>query len=297
MIASEDKVAIAQASPWPLSLAAVWYFTGGHRKDVRAFVTSLFDEFVQQNRNELRWTLEPASNRFAAIAGSPAQVEPLANVPEAAGWRRGVRNGATADAADIPLLDASGMHDWGARLGRAGHVELAVAPTEDNVREFPDLFKRIAIGLDAASGHASLALTLPPDQKLGKHAAAIYQLMQRYPGLDLFMPEKHVAFVESTAIRSVGWLTWVGHDLVGKLAPDVRANPPPEVHVEYLPEGMVVRAGDAPSLGTDGNPPAPYVAAGRWLGSLRAKDSAPLSTGADGEFSAAETEAWLARFD
>ena len=104
-------------------------------------------------------------------------------------------------------------------------------------------------------------------------------------------------------IKGVDWLTIVGDDLAQKLGgrDAIRAQlQQPAIHVEDYDGGLIVQAGDYPSLGAveDGLPPS-YVAVNHVLKPLRIPnpDSLHHYMPDRESFDKEHTAKWYARFD
>jgi hypothetical protein len=283
--------------PWGSMLGGVLYFSGGHLDEVRGQIAALFENPPADSG--YGWRLHPRSMKWYPITSRrvPGARETLARAARDAPWRLAIRSGAEPRLAAAPLVDVTGRADWEASLGYLGHLELALPARGEYVGELRERFADLALALGAASGHAGLCFLFPPDIEHAAEGAHLRELASRHPGLNICAPEVDVAFARSERLRSVDWLTWLGPALSARLDAAGCAVPPAGLDVEDRGAGLLVQAGPAPVLGTQGAPPPVYVAAGRWLRPLRALERAPLGREEPGAFDRAETEAWLARFD
>ncbi len=168
------------------------------------------------------------------------------------------------------------------QIGFPGSVDLAVV-----IRAAAGL----ADVLPFLSGHCGLAASFDAEYK---HAAftQIYAWSKRHPGLEVEDLNETLPYVLDR-LKSVNWLTLVGHGLWGKLpgTPTFGRG----IIVTQRANGVVIQAGDRPRLGqrNAGDVPSLYVEVERAL--------APLKLLQHGEFAGkfAEERAtlpWLYRF-
>lgn len=177
---------------------------------------------------------------------------------------------------------------------------LPVEAFEDDFSPFYELAKSLFENMEFAFGSAGYSLNwndLSNEADLAREAMS--GMRKRYPGLDLSDPSG-TKYSAASGFKCVNWLTFLGEDLAVqaggalKLGKKLGAG----VSVETLPHGLVVRAGEVPTIGdVNRRKGVPlYQQVGKVLAPLRAQNHPPF-LGTDGIVDDDETNDWLARFD
>jgi hypothetical protein len=166
---------------------------------------------------------------------------------------------------------------------------------DDYVKLVEDLVR----DLNFESGHAGYALNW--DSRGDMAGEALMHMMAvagRYYGVDLFELDVTLVSMRQTkpaGIKCVNWLTLLGTELAA-LAGGVDAlttKLPKPCRVVPLPTGILIRAGDRPTLGDrqENADLSAYAAVGRVLAPFRFVNHQPLFGDED------TTNRWLSRFD
>ena len=171
-----------------------------------------------------------------------------------------------------------------------------------DVHQFTELVRFMSDTLAVKHGYAGLSLALPYD--FDRMLSFEYQLAQQFSGLMIdtygFSGKNHL---KNEFIKGVDWLTIIGDDLGQKLGgrAAIRAQlSQPAIQVEDYAAGLIVQAGDYPSLGAvEDGLPAPYVAVNRVLKPLRIPnpDSLHHYMPDRESFDMERSAKWYARFD
>lgn len=169
-------------------------------------------------------------------------------------------------------------------------------------QQYLDLVKFCCDTLSAKHGYSGLSLSLPFD--FDRVLSFEYQLAQQFSGL---MIDTYgfggIGEFKNEFIKGVDWLTIIGDDLGQKLGGRgaIRAQlQQPAIQVEDYGKGLIVQAGEYPSLGAvEDGLPAPYVAVNRVLKALRIPnpDSLHHYMPDRESFDKERTAKWYARFD
>ncbi len=174
--------------------------------------------------------------------------------------------------------------------------------TPDGRQQYLHLVRYICEVLCVKHGYAGLSLSLPFD--FDRVLSFEYQLAQQFSGLMIdTYGFRGKSDLKNEFIKGVDWLTIVGDDLAQKLGgrDAIRAQfQQPAIRVDDYGTGLIVQAGDYPSLGAveDGLPTL-YVAVNRVLKPLRipVPDSLHHHMPDRESFDKERTAKWYARFD
>lgn len=117
---------------------------------------------------------------------------------------------------------------------------------------------------------------------------------RRYAGLDVQLPDRW-AYVARQGLTTVSWLSLLGPALAARLAERAPASPPDGLAAMRFARGLLVRAGDRPTLGDSHlmEHPSALHAAARHLAPVLAPELPALSPL---HWDAQATQAWQRRF-
>ncbi len=274
---------------------------------------SMFDRvegvlhFYEQAMKELRPTL-----RFyetGTMAGAkPLRRDSLEMIPT---WLRGKRR------RDIYMMNLeSGQHpnepsDQNFYLVSdeeddepLGVMRLALPISNgENPDRYTELVRQLLSRLDFESGHAGYALNW---DSRGDMAAEAMQDMSwiagRFLGVDLFEMDITLVSMRKTkpaGIKSVNWLTLLGKNILTSVGGEEALSKklPNMCHVESLPHGVMIKAGDYPILGDRNRNEdlTAYRAVGHLLAPFHFEDHCDFFSSSKN--AGITTQQWLARFD
>lgn len=284
------------------------YFDGAHTPEVREAVCQCFERYEALASEHLTWLWRDSSPQNGYKRHSYAKAPPL---------RDYVSRLSEEDHLGVAYLSGKKPHDaspwefhvfghraWQAKMGTWGpsslEFSLPVAYVEENPTEFQRLFVSFARHLNALHGHGGYALQLSAVRKEPNETTEA-MVADRANGVDAGWSHG----VESSHIKTVGWLTAINHRLLAQIeAPSsVRSKLPEEWFALYdYGSGVVIQAGPVPQLAlVDVDPkPATYVLVNALLKAVRTPKIGSLHhhtyTGAR-RMVGAVAEQWLKRFD
>jgi hypothetical protein len=173
----------------------------------------------------------------------------------------------------------------------------------DDPDAYVELVRDLVSKLDVESGHAGYGLNWDSRGEMaGEASQQMGAIAGRYQGVDLFDLDVTLVSMRKTkpaGIKTVGWLTLLGSQLSNQVggAAALTKKLGKSCTVYPLPNGVLIRAGERPTLGDRNRKAdvAAYRSVGKLLASFRFVDHRALfgATTATGE----STERWLARFD
>ena len=186
----------------------------------------------------------------------------------------------------------------------AAQVNLPVETMTADPDRFVGLVEDLVAKLDFESGHAGYALNWDPrgDQAIQAQEKMAY-VGARFQGVDLFDIDVTLVSLRKSppgSIKCVNWLTLLGARLAERVGSPqaVKKQLGKTSTVVPLEHGLLIRAGDAPTLGDRNRKAdvAAYRSVGKLLAPYRFVDhrrifGAPTGGGMD------PTGQWLARFD
>ncbi|WP_369987423.1 type VI immunity family protein [Pseudomonas xanthosomatis] len=153
----------------------------------------------------------------------------------------------------------------------------------------------------ADHGCAGLSCILPYD--FDRYLPLEYELAKQYPGLEVATQPQSLSLYLAEAIKGVNWYTVISHRFVERLGGKTELRRKLEgcagVECFDYDNGLVIRAGALPELGTPEKPPAAYVAVNRILKPLRITNPQSLHyySPYNNLFDETSSERWYARFD
>jgi len=142
------------------------------------------------------------------------------------------------------------------KLKYANSLSIAFPPQNDSAhaRTLLERFLGICSVFPFRSGFAGYSFECSKYAPEASQTHAWVQSM-RNRGIDISRPADDSIAVGQDAIKGIGWLTALAHDLVASMggAQGLRRLLPSEVDVIDVPAGVVVQAGSMPSLGNVAN--------------------------------------------
>lgn len=167
---------------------------------------------------------------------------------------------------------------------------------------FHQLVLYVANQINAAHGYAGLSTVLP--YAYDRYMPNEFDFAQRFSGLMVdSMGFADGLKLKTDYIKGVNWYTILGHPFVERLGGETTLLDQlnlPEVTVEQYDHGLLIRAGEFPSLGApEDGLPGPYVVVNRVLKRLRHPEPEQLQTYMthDRCFDLERSLQWYNRFD
>jgi hypothetical protein len=181
----------------------------------------------------------------------------------------------------------------------------------DHAGSLPEVMLEICRKLKPVSGYGGIGIIAAPDlAAYQRHEHVVYELAQRFPGLEVDEPTCTTLSLRGwmggkAGIKGVNWLTVVGDRWLPELGgvDAVQADLAvldPRFFVHRFGGGVMIQAGDHPELGDAQRNlwPELYVKLAKYLKPIRIMKHRRLhDTGIEQSFDPERTNAWLRRFD
>jgi hypothetical protein len=162
--------------------------------------------------------------------------------------------------------------------------------------------------LKPVSGYGGIGIAESPDNLISsRYEPIVYQMAQRFPGLEADYPISHGIWQRkgSGGIKGVNWLTVVGDRWLPQLGgADALQTALAALDSRFLVHrfdgGVMIQAGPRPQLGDAARDvwPELYVKLAKLLRPIRITEHRPFhQAGAGPRFDLERSEAWLRRFD
>lgn len=175
--------------------------------------------------------------------GAPARKE----------WHIQLKEG--ADDIDTPsrAFEIDGVAPGGYAHGRRTNMiacSFAADPSAEAIAAFSAFVTEMFGRCPFRWGYAGYALQMSPYRE-GDAQQAAWRLSMQYPGADIVTASDEYLRVGRGGIKNINWMTMLGGEFAQKLGGEtaLRERLPPEIHVEPIGQGVLVRTGDAPQLG------------------------------------------------
>jgi hypothetical protein len=294
-------------------LASV-YFPDPFRREVKEAVVTCCEAYLQRCRQHLHWTLNPATG-FPEPFGESQAANPrawLPEVPEDEEFTLIYHGNPWKNGASPYSLETFGSERRPYLEFGYFRVSFPLLEFADGSGSLPEVLLDICRTLKPASGYAGIGLIDTQHSWTNiQYQPVVYDWAQRFPGLEVDYPLSHSIWLTTgregrrDGIKGVNWLTVVGDrylpELGGadKVEADLAALDSQFV-VRRYDGGILIQAGPRPQLGdaARGVWPALYVKLARVLKPIRVTSHKPFQRGtAVVPFDAANSEAWLRRFD
>jgi len=299
-----------------VALIATVYFEHAYRREVREAVVACCEDFFQRFDADLLWALHPDTGqmeRYGEGKGSNPRAW-LLNLGEDESFSLMYHGARHERGAGCPSMKVLGMEQR--PFGLLGYLQVALPLLWfwDHPGTFFDLVLEICRELEPLSGYAGIGVLQSPDRGIShRWEPVIYELAQRFPGLEVDFPVSHSNWLrqgregDKSGIKGVNWLTVVADrylDELGggaKVEADVRALDSQFI-VHRYDGGLMIQAGERPQLGDSEHDrwPELYVKLARLLKPIRITRHRPFGHAGPGPRfgnDAKEAEAWLRRFD
>ncbi|MDR3097650.1 MAG: DUF3396 domain-containing protein [Paraburkholderia sp.] len=304
-----------------LTVRACLYFRGGYTSDKRLAIATAFNTYLKVAQQAVGDDAQPI--RWLWFNGKPAlslaKAPSLDTLAKQVGADEGFDaiylGGETEREASFCEFMTFCLEKFQADLGTRGFdvlvFTLPVPFVRVNPEKFAALFEGIAGLLNAAHGHAGLAVNLSPAGRPENESGEYFMAQQLGPGLDVGDPMAMKVRKLTGKLKTVDWLTLIDGQMlehVGGLQTLRSELPKDWFRIEPCGQGLLIRAGVAPEAGTpqgDGQPiapPAAYVVLNAALRSVLADSVSSLQRGTvNGDAPVYNTlpssDAWLRRFD
>jgi hypothetical protein len=297
-----------------VALLVTVYFEDQWRRDVREAVASCCEDYFQRCGQHLRWALNPTTKRmepFGKGKGSvPGAWLPMRGEEQAfslichgAEYNRGA--------------GASSIRSFGARrypyptLGFF-RVSFPLLWFADNPGSLPEAALDICRKLNPVSGYGGIGVIESPDDAInGWYEPRVYDLAQRFPGLEADYPISHSNWLpkgrtgDRAGIKGVNWLTILGDRFLAEMGGADRVEADlaaldSRMILHRVGGGALIQAGSRPALGDAerGRWPELYVKLTKYLKPIRITEHRPFQQGGAGlRFDLERSKAWLRRFD
>ncbi len=299
-----------------IALISTVYFEEAYRRETREAVVACCEELFQRCGHKLRWALHP-DTRYMERYGDGKGSDPrawLLDYGEDESFSL-IYHGAHHDrGAGTPSIKALGMERR--PYVKVGHLQVGLPLLwfSEHPGTFPEIVLEICRKLQPDSGYGGIGVIQSPDIAISQRwEPVIYQLAQRFPGLEADFPITHGLWLTKGrgdgrgGIKGVNWLTVVADRWLDELggADKVEADVgslDSRFIVHRWGRGLMIQAGDRPDLGDaeQGRWPELYVKLSKYLKPLRITQHCPFGcAGAGPRFGNDMEEGlkWLRRFD
>lgn len=295
-----------------VALAATFYIENAHRDSAREAIGRVCEAYAERYAEHLRWTFNQDTERLDRFESGDGKRlrERLSTHPETREYTLMFRGGEDWYSASPWYLEALGVERRSYNTLSYVRVCFPLLALADTGSPFHEIVLGMCRSLRPVSGYAGISLVESGDTYLsGRYEPVVYQMAQRFPGLEVDYPTAHtLGLSEGRAggpgIKGAGWLTvlsdrWL--DEMGgmdKLIADVTALDPRFSFYPY-DGGLLVRAGALPELGDARRDLWPELQCklARYLKPIRVTDHPGFHYDNPGRMHKRESEAWLRRFD
>lgn len=304
-----------------LALLATVYFDRQFTREGREAIAACCEDYFQRCGHLLRWAVNPSTRETEpygeSVASNPRAW--LAWLP-ALGEDEGFVLSCHAAQDPLGTSALSVRCVAGERLPlphpQLAHFRVCFPLTwfSGHPGSLPEVTLEICRKLKPVSGYAGIGVLQSPFVTISqRYEPLIYQLAQRFPGLEAEFPLQHGIWLAKgreggkPGIKGVNWLTVVADQLLAELggadavAADLAALDPRFI-VHRWDGGVVIQAGDHPELGDVKRDAWPelYVKLARYLKPIRITRHGPCGFPGPGDRFGNGSEAakaWLRRFD
>lgn len=287
-----------------IGLMTTMYFRGTSIPAKRQAIAACFDIYRNVAGDNLRWVAHPKNGKFRSIREAvPSPSEWLQGLAPNKEWAFQYRGGTNAEAPNLFSVETLGPEEYGRQeLGyfKATFPMLYFAERADSFVELVLKFCRL---LQPEQGYGGLGILESPFPIIrAKHEPIIYQLAQRFPGLEVDYPASHSLWLDQeNGIKGVNWLTILGDHWVkaiGGIA-GLKSQLNDNFLFEEYAGGVLIKSGARPQMGDleQDNVPAEYVRLNALLKPIRIKRHRMFQHPGSDRFDQTASEAWLARYD
>ena len=299
-----------------IALLATVYFEETHRREVREAIVGWCEEFFRRFDAGLLWALHPDTRQmehYGEGKGSNPRAWLLA-LGEDESFSLVYHGAAHERGAGTPSLKVLGVEQQ--PFVQLGYLQVAFPLLwwSEKPGMLSEVLLAICRKLQPLSGYGGIGVVQSPDSGIGhRWEHVIYELAQRFPGLEADFPIDHSIWLSQGregnrgGIKGVNWLTVVADrylDELGggaKVEGDVRALDSRFI-VHRYDGGLLIQAGERPQLGNAEHDrwPELYVKLARYFRPIRITEHRPFGHAGPGpRFGNDKEEAlkWLRRFD
>lgn len=291
-----------------VALLATLYFEEPYRREAREAVVSCCEDYFQRCGRHLHWALNPDTELmqpFGKGKGStPRSWLPMLDEDQSFSV---IYHGAERERE----ASAFSMESFGAQrrpYRKHGYfrVSFPLLWFSENPGSLPEVVLDLCRKLKPVSGYGGIGVIESPDDAIShRHEPLVYELAQRFPGLEADYPISHSNCLDK-GIKGVNWLTVVGDRWLAPLggadaleaglaALDSR------FVMHRFGSGVMIQSGPRPLLGdaVRNRWPELYIKLARYLKPIRVTEHWPFQHAGPGpRFEDPESsEAWLRRFD
>ena len=296
------------------ALIATLYFDQSFTHAARAAVVECCEYYIGLCGSSLRWAWNPMARRMQSMQriGDKEGLSPrewLDQGDEDKNWAVIYHGAAHQRGASSYLFDALGSNRTQRLLGFVKIAFPILWFTEHGGR-MVDVVTHMCNKLKPVSGYSGIGIIESPDLATSvDYEPIVYQIAQRFPGLEVDYPESHCMYLRD-GIKGVNWLTVLGEGWVSKLggAAAIRSavmGMDSRFAVHDVDGGIIIQAGERPSLGDmdRGVWPELYTQLAAYLKPIRMSRHRPFQHGSPADqpgtlrFDKERSEAWLRRFD
>jgi hypothetical protein len=290
------------------AITGTLFFTDAHLPEVREAICACFDEYEAVAKTHLTWLWreEPPEgpDKFAYSKAPPMRAMVM-RLKENDLLAFTYTSGEQPYDAGEWEFDVSGMRGWEAKMVVRGtsalRFSLPLLFVEENPTAFQAMFVSFAKRLKALHGYGGHGLVLSA-VRLSDNQPFEAFLADKLNGLEVGNPVAGATHANE-GIKTVSWLTAVGHDKVEKVGglSVIRSELPMDWFALYdYNAGLVIQAGPTPEAApTDQLRPARLVLPNMLLKEVRAPIVSLHYGSKDGEprLNGWAAEQWLKRFD
>lgn len=298
-----------------VALLSTVYFAEPWRREVREAVAMCCEDYIERWSPHLRWALSPRTRRMERF-GQGEGSRPMSWVParaEDASFSVIVHGGESAHGAcaiEVRALGAARQPFEQLGYLRVARPLLAPLGMEE---AWPEALLAICRRVKPVSGYGGIGVIQSPNNGIShRYEPIVYELAQRFPGLEVDFPIDHAIWLckgrdKRGGIKGVNWLTVIGERWLAELggAAAVQAGLAvldPRFVVQGYEGGVMIQAGAQPELGDSRHNawPGLYVKLAQYLKPIRISEHRPFGHAGPGERfgnRSEDAEAWLRRFD
>jgi hypothetical protein len=268
---------------------------------VRQDIVDVVDDYLNRWGAQIRWRKHPKTAQWYP-AGSrrlPDLRAYLSGVDADQAWEFAYHGGQRAESASTSLIAGYATPRW---QGGFGYLRLALPPVL--ALATPATFVGFAIAacrtLRPWHGYGGVGFIESPDIAVKQeYEPNVTILAERFSGIEVDDPTLHLRHL-TDAIKGVNWLTILDDSWLQRIPEwEGLAAGEPQVTIHRYPGGVILQAGEVPSLGDLSIEPLPpaYVRVARALEPIQVKNHSSFHmAGAQPRMHDERARRWLSRF-
>lgn len=287
-----------------LGLIATVYFKEGYLLESKTKVIECFDRFKEEFGQHLKGQFNGQYNKLTNDSFKKTTLEILrTGSNEQYEWH--LSSAPTAnEAADYSLsvLNSLEVHGDQKRSYLKITLPWAFLLKADGAARYQNWLVYLCNQVKAEHGYGGLSSILPYD--FDSYMPMEFQLAQQFPGLEVDTMVHNFKRKLLDHIKGVNWYTILGNQFVERLGGEHLLNQAfssrSDVEILNYDNGVIIRAGDYPQLGAQGEaPPAAYVAVNEIVKTIRISEPDQLQSHSPygPTFGEDSTSQWFKRFD